>query len=219
MKKIICILLVLCLCGCSAPAAENTTAGTTAVPTAPAQERILGTWQTAIDCSQICNGYILDTMGAELSHYFDVTGIAAAAPLTLQEDGSFTMDISQEAVDAYAGQVNEIMRGNLHSYLGQTLQEELAGQTLNAYLEETGLTTDDLLVAAGVNISQITNDLLEPLRAIPCSGTYYLLNDSLHIAGTVCSFTLTENTLTVSAPEDTADLAAFPALFPLKFTR
>ena len=45
------------------------------------------------------------------------------------------------------------------------------------------------------------------------------VNKMLHIAGTVCAFTLTETTLSIDAPEDSADLAPFPALFPLEFSR
>jgi len=218
MKKIICILLVLCLCGCSAPAVQETT-GTTAAPTIPVAERILGVWNVSIDCSDFCNGYILDYMGQELAVYFDFTGIAVDGIFTLLEDGTFTMTISQEAVDAYTQEIDRIMHSNHHDYLEQAIREELNGRTLDAYLEETGLTMDYLLLAAGINLPLMIQDLLDPLRTVPCSGTYYVQDDLLHIAGTVCDFTLTETTLRIEAPADTTGLASFPALFPLDFTR
>lgn len=222
IKPILAILLCLCLWACAAPAGETTApipTETTAPPTLPLGERISDTWYTAIDCSSFCNDYILQTMGQELAHHFDFTGITVAGVLTLREDGTFTMTITQEAVDAYTREIDRIMQENLHSYLEAWLGDKLTDRTLDQYLRAANITMEDLLIAAGVNIPQMTQDLLDPLRAVPCSGTYYRQDGLLHIAGTVCAYTLTETSLTVSAPEDAAGLAAFPALFPLDFTR
>ena len=221
MKKVLIFTAVLCLllCACGAPARETEPTGTTAAPTAPAEERILGIWQTSIDCSDLCNSYIEATMGTELAHYFDFTGIHLAGTLELKEDGSFTMTISQADVDAYSSEIDRIMHENLYAYLAQVLEEELAGRTMDQYMEETNLTIDHLLIAAGVNMSQMIYDLLDPLRTVPCSGTYYLQEDMLHIAGTVAPFTLAGGLLHIDAPAESDGIAAFPALFPLDFTR
>ena len=223
MKKLIAILAVLCLlCGCAAPAPAETaatTAVTTEEPTLPKAEQICDTWQTTLDCKNSCEEYVLALMGPELAAYFDFTGTTVDATLTLMEDGTFRFTISQEAVDAYTQQIEQVMQRDLRAYLENLLKEKLGGRTMDEYMSESNVTMEGLLADAGIDMALMCNALLEQLRLLPCSGTYFISDEMLHIAGTVCAFTLTETTLSIDAPEDSADLASFPALFPLEFTR
>lgn len=221
LKKIFALIAALCifLCACGTPAPAETTAPTTEAPTLPRAERIWDTWQVTIDCNKTCSDYILALMGQELASYFDFTGTTVNGILTLQEDGSFTFTITQEAVDAYTQQVETVMHTDLHDYLENLLIEKLNGRTLDEYLFATQVTMEELLVDAGVDLPLMTTALLSQLRVLPCSGTYFERDGMLHIAGTVCAYTLSDTTLQISAPEDPTELAPFPALFPLEFTR
>ena len=223
MKQIFSLLLAVCLllCGCARPAPAETTSTTAATeaPTLPKSERIWDTWQTTLDCAESCDNYILKLMGPELAAYFDFTGVTVDATLMLMEDGTFRFTISQEAADAYTRQVDQVMQRDLRSYLEDLIKDKLGDRTMDEYLRAANVTMEDLLLDAGVDTALMSAALLEQLRLLPCSGTYFISDDMLHIAGTVCAFALTETSLRIEAPEDTADLAAFPALFPLEFTR
>lgn len=218
MKKhfsALCLLMALCLflTACGGPAAPETTAA----PTVPVAERLAGSWETAIDCTDICKSCLLENMGQELAAYFDLSGVCVTGLLTLQSDGSFTMTIQEEAVQAFSQQVKEKMGSGLHGYLEKTLEKELAGFTLDAYLNATGLTIDDLLVMAGLDLDKLSLQMLEPMRTVPCSGTFRVKDSKMYIAGTVCDFAYTQDSLQFSAPEEAT--APFPALFPLTFQR
>ena len=219
MKRILAFVLVLCLCGCTAPAAETSTPSTTVAPTISAEEAISGTWLTTVDCTQMCNEYILNLMGQELADYFDFSQVSVDLTLILNPDSTFKLTITQEAVEACANQLDEAMQADLHEYLENLLADKLENRTLDQYLRAANLSMADLLVDAGIDIPLMATSLLDQLRALPCSGTYYISDGLLHIAGTVCSYSATENTLRIHAPEETADLAPFPALFPLEFSR
>ncbi len=216
MKRtlLIWMVLFLCLCGCAAPAK---TQPTTAVPTEPAAQRILGTWYTHVDCADLCNQQMQALLGPELAPYFDFTGINVLLQLDLDEDGNFSVTITQEAIDHYTGAITQTTQESLRAYLEQTMAQELNGESLNAYMVRKQLTMEQLLVAAGIDMSQLIYDMVVPLRDIPCTGTYYV-HDRLHIAGAVCGYTLTDSTLSLKEAEGES-LAAFPALFPLDFFR
>lgn len=196
--------------------------GTTASPINPVEAKMWGNWQTAIDCSWLCSYQIDRVMGQELAHYFDFTGVTVNGKLTLREDGTFTMTIDEAAVQALSQQITQSVQGGLYGYLEQALAEELSGFTLDAYLNATGLTMEDLMTVAGVNMGQLVLDMIQPLRTVPCSGTYFVKDEQLHIAGTVCGFALTEDSLSIYAPvegpPDGVSLS-FPALLPLEFIR
>ena len=221
MKKSLCALcLVTALCfllaACGDPAGK--TEATTA-PTVPVEERISGSWQTSIDCSELCTQQLLKQMGPELAAYFDLNGVSVMGNLTLQPDGSFTMRIEEAAVLDFTTQVRQAMDSGMYGYLEKTLSEELAGFTLEAYLAATGLAIEDLLTMAGLDLNRLSLNMLEPMRSVSCSGTYRVKEGKMYIAGTVCGFSFTQDSLNFSAPEESTELAPFPALFPLSFQR
>ena len=219
MKKLIILIIVLSLslCACGAPAEANSTTVTTAAPTESVVEKIAGTWYTHIDCTELCNNQMQAQLGQELAPYFDFTGTNVLGQLTLNEGGEFTMTITQEAIDAYTATISETTEACLRAYLEQTMAQELNGESLNAYMVRKSLTMDMLLVAAGIDMPLLIANMIEPLKAVPCTGTYYV-HDQLHIAGAVCDFTISDSMLTLEKAEGEA-LAAFPALLPLDFFR
>lgn len=215
MKRFLIIAIALCLlCACGAPAESKPT---TTAPTEPVAERIFGTWYTHIDCTDLCNSQMQALLGPELSPYFDFTGIHVLLQLDLNEGGSFAATITQEAVDDYTGAITETTEASLRAYLEQTMAQELNGESLDAYMVRKQLTMEQLLVAAGIDMPKLIYNMVEPLKAIPCTGTYYV-HDRLHIAGAVCDYSLSDSMLSLKKAEGEA-LAAFPALFPLDFSR
>lgn len=219
MKRILIIAMALCLlCACGAPAETKTaTTAITTAPTEPVAERIFGTWYTHINCTDLCNSQMQALVGPELAPYFDLTGVNVLLQLDLNEGGNFSATITQEAIDDYTGAISQITEENLRSYLEETMAEELNGESLDAYMVRKQLTMDMLLVAAGIDLPLLISNMVEPLKAIPCTGTYYV-HDRLHIASAVCDYTLTDSMLSLKKAEG-EDLAAFPALFPLDFFR
>lgn len=219
MKKIriFCFVTALCLilAACGSPAAPEATTE----PTIPVEEKISGSWKTAIDCTDICTNLLLEQMGQELAAYFDLNGVCVNGLLTIQPDGTFTMTIDEAAVLDFSEQVKTAMGNGLHGYLEKTLAEELAGFTLDAYLAATGLSMEDLMVMAGLNLDALVLQMITPMREVPCSGTYRVKDGKMYIAETVCAFTYTQESLQFSSPETEEDIAAFPALFPLTFER
>ena len=219
MKKIILLLTAvsLLLCGCGAPAETETTAATTAAATEPAENLMLGTWYAHIDCTDLCNSQMQALLGEELTPYFTFPGMNVLLQLDLNAGGDFSATITQETISSFADAITQITQDNLRSYLEQTMAEELKGESLDAYMVRKQLTMDMLLVAAGIDLPLLISNMVEPLKAIPCTGTYYI-HDQLHIAGAVCDYTVSDSTLSLEKAEG-ENLAAFPALLPLEFFR
>lgn len=178
------------------------------------EDAIVGTWVAEIDCSDLMNDMMAESMGEDIADYMDFDGVILEVTMTFTEDGECSMIFTDDALDAYADDVTECLLDGLFEYMDDLLAED--GTPLEEFLEESDMTFEELLEESGVDMGDLTDELTAGFE--DSTFDYSIDGDELTIDEDVHEFELDGDDLTIYAPDGSDDVLA-GYLFPMYLER
>lgn len=180
---------------------------------------LVGEWQATLEMVDYLNESL--NSDPDMASYINIDSFALKMDLSLRDDGSFTMALNEASVTDALNSIKTPMKDGITAYM-----ENMASGM--------GMSVDDLLAAAGMDLDSMIDELLSPEMILSSigdaseSGNYvaqdgklYLLDEGVTKPGSndeAIPYTLSGNKLSLEKPSgsDLGDLADF---FPLEFTK
>lgn len=137
-------------------------------------EKFVGTWETDIDMTQAINeGFAED---AETADYLKVDSFKISMVFAFNEDGTYKIDINEEAFNnAYNGLVQSF-RDGMKAYLEAAAKKEGLNVSADEMLKISGTTMDAI-----VNEALDKGTLLESFNEMKGEGTFEVKDGSLNL--------------------------------------
>ena len=212
MKKILSfslalLLLVLTFAGCS----KETDA-------------LIGTWAGEVNYASYFNEGLSSTAGSDLAAYWKVDEFKLTIVMTFREDGTYSMTVDKEKLNASIEQLKQTLSAGLTHYMQDLIDASGMETTVEELMNTLGISVDTLLADA------INDEVINALIA-ECTfeGNFDAKDGKLHTsAGKEFSidksiyetYEVTENTLTllsIVSGEETSRLDE--TLYPITLNR
>lgn len=164
IARILCLIMVLSvvLCGCSEEKNE-----------------LLGTWTGDMDLSEALNASMA-LEGSGMEDYFNFTGFTVELTMVFNEDGTYSMSVSEESVSAAFDTIIAQLSDGMTQYIEDLLEAEGLDMTVEEFLELGGISIDDLIAEA------FTEEMLtEVVAAFEASGQYKAEGGKLYTSSSV----------------------------------
>ncbi len=132
------VLTVVSFAGCSV-------LGALASKENPDKQAVIGSWKADVDISQTLADEVSKEV-AEYAEYFDFTGLTLAINLQLNEDDTYSLYIDEASVNDFSEQLHKVFCDGM-------------GDMIDAICAESGVTSEDFLVASGYDtIEEFVDD-------------------------------------------------------------
>lgn len=230
LSLLLALCLVLCACGTTGDrdfddkddeGKKETTEATTEATTLPAptgEELLEGKWTAFVDCGPVFNTMMQQALGAEIAGYLDFTGTGFDLILTFDGTDSYTMELDQTSLEVFGDKVVEIILNGMRGYLTDSLSSQLAGKTLDEYLEAAGTSFDALMKESGLDAETLADTMIASFDGVGGNGTYSVEDGKLQLDDYTHPYELSGNALTIELPEDNTD-SSIEFLFPMELEK
>lgn len=214
MKKRIALLLsfvlVLSLALCACGGGEK-------------KETLVGTWNATIDIAEVYNAEIAASGDEAMAEYLSVDSFAIPLVMTFNEDGTYSLTVDKEGMDAAMNGLIEDMKVGLEKYF-------------NDYFSSMGLEidVDEALAASGMSLDALVEEMkgeimTEDMYAdMESAGQYKAEDGKLYltedvevepVGGVYNTYTIEGDTLTIEAGTEELEDEMAELLFPLVLKR
>ena len=214
MKKRIALLLsfvlVLSLALCACGGGEK-------------KETLVGTWNATIDIAEVYNAEIAASGDEAMAEYLSVDSFAIPLVMTFNEDGTYSLTVDKEGMDAAMNGLIEDMKVGLEKYF-------------NDYFSSMGLEidVDEALAASGMSLDSLVEEMkgeimTEDMYAdMESAGQYKAEDGKLYltedvevepVGGVYNTYTIEGDTLTIEAGTEELEDEMAELLFPLVLKR
>lgn len=214
MKKRIALLLsfvlVLSLALCACGGGEK-------------KETLVGTWNATIDIAEVYNAEIAASGDEAMAEYLSVDSFAIPLVMTFNEDGTYSLTVDKEGMDAAMNGLIEDMKVGLEKYF-------------NDYFSSMGLEidVDEALAASGMSLDSLVEEMkgeimTEDMYAdMESAGQYKAEDGKLYltedvevepVGGVYNTYTIEGDTLTIDAGTEELEDEMAELLFPLVLKR
>lgn len=214
MKKRIALLLsfvlVLSLALCACGGGEK-------------KETLVGTWNATIDIAEVYNAEIAASGDEAMAEYLSVDSFAIPLVMTFNEDGTYSLTVDKEGMDAAMNGLIEDMKVGLEKYF-------------NDYFSSMGLEidVDEALAASGMSLDALVEEMKAEIMTedmyadMESAGQYkaeagklYLTEDVEvePVGGVYNTYTIEGDTLTIEAGTEELEDEMAELLFPLVLKR
>lgn len=187
-------------------------------------DALLGTWEGEVNYASYFNQGLAESAGEALSQYWQVDEFNLTLVMTFREDGTYSMAVDQEKLDASLEQLKQVLTAGMTEYMEDLIAASGTEMTVDELLESLGISIEDLLDGA------ISDEVINALVA-ECTfdGNYDAKDGKLYTSagleysideGLYETYEVTEDTLTllsIVSDEDSARLDE--ALYPIVLKR
>ena len=207
MKKIIaltlCLILVLSLCACGG------------------KEDLSGTWKTTLDMSAGYNAELV-AVDPTMAEYLKLDSFDVPLVMDLKADGTYTMTVDRDDLDAVMAQVVEVTKNGILAYFEDILAQEGIEMDVNEALTLMGISLDDLVaeMTAQLESEEFYASMGGEGKWKASDGKFYMTDslDAVAGVGEYNTYVLEGDTLTLDIGTETLDEAT-AQMFPMIFTR
>lgn len=214
MKKRIALLLsfvlVLSLALCACGGGEK-------------KESLVGTWNATIDIAEVYNAEIAASGDEAMAEYLSVDSFAIPLVMIFNEDGTYSLTVDKEGMDATMNGLIEDMKVGLEKYF-------------NDYFSSMGLEidVDEALAASGMSLDALVEEMkgeimTEDMYAdMESAGQYKAEDGKLYltedvevepVGGVYNTYTIDGDTLTIEAGTEELEDEMAELMFPLVLKR
>ena len=214
MKKRIALLLsfvlVLSLALCACGGGEK-------------KETLVGTWNATIDIAEVYNAEIAASGDETMAEYLSVDSFAIPLVMTFNEDGTYSLTVDKEGMDATMNGLLEDMKVGLEKYF-------------NDYFSSMGLEidVDEALAASGMSLDALVEEMKAEIMTedmyadMESEGQYKAEDGKLYltedvevepVGGVYNTYTIEGDTLTIEAGTEELEDEMAELLFPLVLKR
>lgn len=214
MKKRIALLLsfvlVLSLALCACGGGEK-------------KETLVGTWNATIDIAEVYNAEIAASGDEAMAEYLSVDSFAIPLVMTFNEDGTYSLTVDKEGMDAAMNGLIEDMKVGLEKYF-------------NDYFSSMGLEidVDEALAASGMSLDALVEEMKAEIMTedmyadMESAGQYKAEDGKLYltedvevepVGGVYNTYTIEGDTLTIEAGTEELEDEMAELLFPLVLKR
>lgn len=214
MKKRIALLLsfvlVLSLALCACGGGEK-------------KETLVGTWNATIDIAEVYNAEIAASGDEAMAEYLSVDSFAIPLVMTFNEDGTYSLTVDKEGMDAAMNGLIEDMKVGLEKYF-------------NDYFSSMGLEidVDEALAASGMSLDALVEEMKAEIMTedmyadMESAGQYKAEDGKLYltedvevepVGGVYNTYTIDGDTLTIEAGTEELEDEMAELLFPLVLKR
>ena len=214
MKKRIALLLsfvlVLSLALCACGGGEK-------------KETLVGTWNATIDIAEVYNAEIAASGDEAMAEYLSVDSFAIPLVMTFNEDGTYSLTVDKEGMDAAMNGLIEDMKVGLEKYF-------------NDYFSSMGLEIDvvEALAASGMSLDALVEEMKAEIMTedmyadMESAGQYKAEDGKLYltedvevepVGGVYNTYTIEGDTLTIEAGTEELEDEMAELLFPLVLKR
>ena len=214
MKKRIALLLsfvlVLSLALCACGGGEK-------------KETLVGTWNATIDIAEVYNAEIAASGAEAMAEYLSVDSFAIPLVMTFNEDGTYSLTVDKEGMDAAMNGLIEDMKVGLEKYF-------------NDYFSSMGLEidVDEALAASGMSLDALVEEMKAEIMTedmyadMESAGQYKAEDGKLYltedvevepVGGVYNTYTIEGDTLTIEAGTEELEDEMAELLFPLVLKR
>ena len=214
MKKRIALLLsfvlVLSLALCACGGGEK-------------KETLIGTWNATIDIAEVYNAEIAASGDEAMAEYLSVDSFAIPLVMTFNEDGTYSLTVDKEGMDAAMNGLIEDMKVGLEKYF-------------NDYFSSMGLEidVDEALAASGMSLDALVEEMKAEIMTedmyadMESAGQYKAEDGKLYltedvevepVGGVYNTYTIEGDTLTIEAGTEELEDEMAELLFPLVLKR
>ena len=214
MKKRIALLLsfvlVLSLALCACGGGEK-------------KETLVGTWNATIDIAEVYNAEIAASGDEAMAEYLSVDSFAIPLVMTFNEDGTYSLTVDKEGMDAAMNGLIEDMKVGLEKYF-------------NDYFSSMGLEidVDEALAASGMSLDALVEEMKAEIMPedmyadMESAGQYKAEDGKLYltedvevepVGGVYNTYTIEGDTLTIEAGTEELEDEMAELLFPLVLKR
>ena len=214
MKKRIALLLsfvlVLSLALCACGGGEK-------------KETLVGTWNASIDIAEVYNAEIAASGDEAMAEYLSVDSFAIPLVMTFNEDGTYSMTVDKEGMDASMNGLIEDMKVGLEKYFNDYFSSMGLEIDVNEALAASGMSLDSLVEEMKGEI--MTEDMYADMES---AGQYKAEDGKLYltedvevepVGGVYNTYTIEGDTLTIEAGTEELEDEMAELLFPLVLKR
>lgn len=180
---------------------------------------LVGEWQATLEMADTLNESLASD--PTMAEYMNIDSFALKMDLSLRDDNTFTLALNEDSVNEAFENIKPALKDGVTKYMEATL-------------EGTGMTIDDALAAAGMDIDSMIDEMLSPasitasLGETTESGSFVAQDGKLYFldAGETkpgddseaMPYTLSGSNLSLEKPTS-GDLGELADFFPLEFTK
>lgn len=214
MKKRIALLLsfvlVLSLALCACGGGEK-------------KETLVGTWNASIDIAEVYNAEIAASGDETMAEYLSVDSFAIPLVMTFNEDGTYSLTVDKEGMDATMNGLIEDMKVGLEKYFNDYFSSMGLEIDVNEALAASGMSLDSLVEEMKGEI--MTEDMYADMES---AGQYKAEDGKLYltedvevepVGGVYNTYTIEGDTLTIDAGTEELEGEMAELLFPLVLKR
>lgn len=214
MKKRIALLLsfvlVLSLALCACGGGEK-------------KETLVGTWNASIDIAEVYNAEIAASGDETMAEYLSVDSFAIPLVMTFNEDGTYSLTVDKEGMDATMNGLIEDMKVGLEKYFNDYFSSMGLEIDVNEALAASGMSLDALVEEMKGEI--MTEDMYADMES---AGQYKAEDGKLYmtedvevepVGGVYNTYTIEGDTLTIEAGTEELEDEMAELLFPLVLKR
>lgn len=187
------------------------------------KETLVGTWNASIDIAEVYNAEIAASGDEAMAEYLSVDSFAIPLVMTFNEDGTYSLTVDKEGMDAAMNGLIEDMKVGLEKYF-------------NDYFSSMGLEidVDEALAASGMSLDALVEEMkgeimTEDMYAdMESAGQYKAEDGKLYltedvevepVGGVYNTYTIDGDTLTIEAGTEELEDEMAELLFPLVLKR
>lgn len=212
MKKILSLslallLLILTFAGCS----KETDA-------------LIGTWEGEVNYANFFNQGLTASAGEELAAYWNVEEFNLTIVMTFREDGTYSMTVNREKLNASLEQLKQVLNAGLRDYMQDLITASKMEITVDELIQSMDISIDDLLNEAlsteviDAMIAECTfegNFDAKDGKLYTSAGLEYSIDESIYE-----TYALSGDTLTlISIVNGEDDSRLDETLYPITLTR
>ena len=214
MKKRIALLLsfvlVLSLALCACGGGEK-------------KETLVGTWNATIDIAEVYNAEIAASGDEAMAEYLSVDSFAIPLVMTFNEDGTYSLTVDKEGMDAAMNGLIEDMKVGLEKYFDDYFSSMGLEIDVDEALAASGMSLDSLVEEMKGEI--MTEDMYADMES---AGQYKAEDGKLYltedvevepVGGVYNTYTIEGDTLTIEAGTEELEDEMAELLFPLVLKR
>lgn len=187
------------------------------------KETLVGTWNASIDIADVYNAEIAASGDPTMAEYLSVDSFAIPLVMTFNEDGTYSMTVDKDGMDATMNGLIEDMKVGLENYF-------------NDYFASMGLEidVDEALAASGMSLDALVEEMKAEIMTedmyadMESAGQYKAEDGKLYltedvdvepVGGVYNTYKIEGDTLTIEAGTEELDDEMAEILFPLVLKR
>lgn len=187
------------------------------------KETLVGTWNATIDIAEVYNAEIAASGDEAMAEYLSVDSFAIPLVMTFNEDGTYSLTVDKEGMDAAMNGLIEDMKVGLEKYF-------------NDYFSSMGLEidVDEALAASGMSLDALVEEMKAEIMTedmyadMESAGQYKAEDGKLYltedvevepVGGVYNTYTIEGDTLTIEAGTEELEDEMAELLFPLVLKR